>query len=83
VTPPPVARETTLALPRRGEMALNRARQLAAGGHLREALGTLDGVRTTDPQRADADRLRADIQRQMLALAPPLERVEKSDPSRR
>jgi hypothetical protein len=80
---PPVARETTLALPRRGEMALSRARQLAAGGHLREALGTLDGVRTTDPQRADADRLRADIQRQMLALAPPLERIGQAEPGRR
>ena len=78
---PPVARETTLALPRRGEVALSRARQLAAGGRLREALAALDGVRTTDPQRADADRLRADIQRQMLALAPAP--AEKPDPIRR
>jgi hypothetical protein len=28
----------------------------------------LDSVRPTDPQKADADRLRADIQRQLLAL---------------
>jgi len=81
VPPSAAARDTPLALPRRGEVALSRARQLAAGGHLREALASLDGVRTTDPQRADADRLRADIQRQMLALAPPP--VEKSDPVRR
>jgi hypothetical protein len=30
----------------------------------------LDAVRPTDPQQADADRLRADIQRQLLALTP-------------
>ena len=40
-----------------------------AGGHLRDALTALDAVRPTDPQRADADRLRADIQQQLLALA--------------
>ena len=80
---PPVARETPPALPRRGEVALGRAHQLAANGHLREALGALDGVRPTDPQRADADRLRADIQRQILALTPPAEKIEKRDPGRR
>ena len=58
------------ALPRRGEMALQRARALAAGGHLRDALVTLDAVRPTDPQQLDADRLRADIQRQLLASTP-------------
>ncbi|HEV3141292.1 MAG TPA: hypothetical protein VGY57_12280 [Vicinamibacterales bacterium] len=79
---PPVARETTLAVPRRGEIALSRARQLAGNGRLREALATLDGVRPTDPQRADADRLRADIQRQMLALTPPTA-ADKTDPGRR
>ncbi|OLD13828.1 MAG: hypothetical protein AUJ01_14765 [Acidobacteria bacterium 13_1_40CM_3_65_5] len=66
----PVVREQSLALPRRGEMALARARTLAAGGHLSDALATLDLVRPTDAQRADADRLRADIQRQLLALIP-------------
>ncbi|HYM23279.1 MAG TPA: hypothetical protein VEU08_08725 [Vicinamibacterales bacterium] len=73
--------QTTLALPKRGEVSLARARQLAAGGHLREALAALDGVRPTDPQQGDADRLRADIQRQMLALAPPP--AERTDPGRR
>ena len=66
----PVVREQSLALPRRGEMALARARTLAAGGHLSDALAALDLVRPTDAQRADADRLRADIQRQLLALVP-------------
>jgi cytochrome c-type biogenesis protein CcmH/NrfG len=67
-SPAPVARETTLPLPRRGETALSKARGLAARGHLHEALTALDDVRFTDPQKADADRLRADIQRQLLAV---------------
>ena len=66
----PVARDASLPLPRRGETALLRARTLLAGGHLRDALVTLEGVRPTDPQQPDADRLRADIQRQLLALTP-------------
>jgi tetratricopeptide (TPR) repeat protein len=66
----PVARDAALPLPRRGETALRRARALSAGGHLRDALVALDAVRPTDPQQADADRLRADIQRQLLALTP-------------
>ena len=66
----PGARDTPLPLPRRGETALQRARALTAGGHLRDALAVLDGVRPTDPQQLDADRLRAEIQRQLLALTP-------------
>ena len=34
-----------------------------------EALAALDSVRATDPQRADADDLRSEIQRQLIALA--------------
>jgi tetratricopeptide (TPR) repeat protein len=64
----PVAREAVLPVPRRGETALVRARALAASGHLRDALAALDAVRATDPQKADADRLRADLQRQLLAV---------------
>jgi len=66
----PVARDAALPLPRRGETALLRARALTAGGHLRDALVALDAVRPTDPQQADADRLRAEIQQQLLALTP-------------
>ena len=66
--PAPAAREFAPAVPRRGETALARARTLAAGGHLRDALSVLDLIRPTDAQKADADRLRADIQRQLLAL---------------
>jgi len=65
----PVAREMPLPLPRRGEETLARARALAAAGHLHEALVLLDQVRRTDPQIADADRLRGDIQRQLLTLS--------------
>ena len=60
--------EAALPLPRRGEMALGRARALAASGHLHDALTVLEAVRPTDAQKTDADRLRADIQRQLLGL---------------
>jgi len=66
--PTPAAREIAPPMPRRGEIALTRARTLAAGGHLRDALSMLDLIRPTDAQKADADRLRADIQRQLLGL---------------
>jgi tetratricopeptide (TPR) repeat protein len=58
-----------LPIPLRGETAFARAQTLVAGGHLHDALAALDRVRPTDPQRGDADRLRADIQRQLIGLA--------------
>jgi hypothetical protein len=64
----PAARDLVLPLPRQGEMALARARALAASGHLREALAVLERVRVTDPQKTEADRMRADLQRQLLEL---------------
>jgi hypothetical protein len=64
----PVAREAVLAIPTRGEMALARARRLAGNGELRDALVALDLVRTTDPQRSDADQLRSEIQKQLIRL---------------
>jgi len=60
--------DLSLPLPRRGEIALDRARTLASGGRLHEALAALDDVRATDAQRSEAYRLRGDIQRQLLAL---------------
>jgi len=63
-----VAREPGVAPPRRGELALTRARALAAAGHLRDALTALNLVRPTDPQKADADRLRSELQLQLIAL---------------
>ena len=65
----PAARDATPPLPRRGEMVLVRSRALVASGRLHDALRLLDLVRPTDPQKAEADRLRADLQRQLLALA--------------
>jgi hypothetical protein len=59
---------TPLPLPTRSERGLERGRALAASGRLHDALAALDEVRVTDPQKADADQLRAYIQRQLLAL---------------
>jgi hypothetical protein len=66
----PVLLEATLPLPRRGETAMSRARAFASSGHLHEAIVALDEVRPTDAEYADANRLRAEIQRQLLALTP-------------
>jgi hypothetical protein len=66
--PSPSAAERSLPIPRRAETAISRARALAAGGRLHDALVALDLVRITDPLRAEADRLRADIQQQLLAV---------------
>ena len=59
-----------LPIPRRAQGALARARGLVSGGKLRDALPLLESIRATDPERPEADRLRADIQRQLIALGP-------------
>ena len=64
----PRAAGLTPPIPRRGEVALAQARALAASGRLHDAIAALDGVRPTDPQNAEADQLRADLQRQLIAL---------------
>lgn len=66
----PVRRDLLLPVPRRADAALARARALVSGGKLHDALPLLESIRPTDPERADADRMRADVQRQLLALAP-------------
>ena len=71
--PPPaatVAKELPLAVPLQGETTLVRAKNLAAGGHLYDALAALESIRSTDTQKDEAERLRGDIQRQLLAVAP-------------
>jgi hypothetical protein len=68
-TAAPISGEPNLPLPRRSEAALSRAEGLAAAGHLRDALASLDLVRPTDPEKPAADRLRSDIQRELRALA--------------
>jgi hypothetical protein len=67
--PVPATFESRLPIPLRGETALGRARSLAASGRLHDALAALEAVKPTDPQRAEADSLRAAIQRQLLSLA--------------
>ncbi|MBY0495133.1 MAG: hypothetical protein K2Y23_13060 [Cyanobacteria bacterium] len=64
VTPP-----TPLPLPSPTEAYVTQARALFAGGKLRDALRALDRVPAGDALRPDADRLRADIQRELLAVA--------------
>jgi tetratricopeptide (TPR) repeat protein len=65
---PPLA-DAPLPLPRRGAIAIDRARRLMAGGRLRDALTMLEQVRATDPEKPDADQLRAEIQKQLIGLA--------------
>jgi tetratricopeptide (TPR) repeat protein len=57
-----------LLVPRSSEMALDRARALFASGRLYDALRAVDLVRPTDPLRGDADKLKAAIQRELLAF---------------
>jgi hypothetical protein len=85
-TAPPV-REDALALPTNGEMAVATARSLVSRGDLHAALSALERVRPTDQQRAEADRLRADVQRQLLrsasdGLAGPAARESSPEPRR-
>lgn len=64
--PVPVAPEPLPVL-RPSDVLLARARMLSADGHLRDALRLLDRIDLADPARADSDRLKADIQRMLLA----------------
>lgn len=63
---PPAAPEA-LPVVRGAETALARARSLYAGGHLRDALKAVERIDAGDALRPDADRLRGEIQRDLLA----------------
>lgn len=65
--PPAQAAAAPLPTVRTADIVLDRARGLYAGGHLHDALRLLDRIGVGDPLRADSDRLRADIQRDLLA----------------
>ncbi|HEX6163929.1 MAG TPA: hypothetical protein VFZ31_11215, partial [Vicinamibacterales bacterium] len=67
--PAPVTPPAPLPLPSPTEAYLTQARSLFASGKLRDALRALDRVPAADALRPDADRLRADIQRELLAVA--------------
>lgn len=58
-----------LPVPSPTEAYLGQARSLFAGGKLRDALRALDRVPVGDALRPEAERLRADIQRELLAVA--------------
>ncbi len=58
-----------LPVPSPMEAYVAQARSLFAGGKLRDALRSLDRVPVGDALRPDAERLRADIQRELLAVA--------------
>lgn len=77
VTPVPVVGPAPVAVtvPTGGEVALIRARALYARGRLADALAALDRVGPEQNARPDADRLRVEIQRVLLAAA--------DDPARR
>lgn len=59
-----------LPIVRTSDMLLDRARSLYVGGHLRDALRLLERIDVADPARPDSDRLRAEIQHDLLASAP-------------
>lgn len=63
--PPPAP----LPWPSPTENFLVQARALFAGGKLRDALRTLDRIPVGDALRPEAEQLRADIQRELLAVA--------------
>jgi hypothetical protein len=56
-------------LPVAAERYLLRGRERFAAGRLREALLDLDRIPLGDPLRSEADRLRGQIQRELLAIA--------------
>jgi hypothetical protein len=67
VVPPAPPSIEPLPLVRPGAIALARATRLFETGRPADALRTLALVRASDPLRPEADRLRAEIQRQLLA----------------
>jgi tetratricopeptide (TPR) repeat protein len=66
VAPPAAQADEPLPVPAASEIWLSRARTLYEDGRLRDALGALDAIGHSDPRRADADELRAAIQRKLL-----------------
>jgi thioredoxin-like negative regulator of GroEL len=71
--PPPLPAsmlgEVSLPVPRLSASMLRQARALYARGHLHEALQAIAAVRENDPLRPEADRLRAEVQRALLAAS--------------
>jgi hypothetical protein len=68
--PVAVVEPGALPLPSASELVIAQARALVARGHLHEALRAIDDVTIGDARRAEADRLRAEIQAALLASTP-------------
>ncbi len=66
----PLATAQLPPVPRRAEAAMVRARALVSSGRLRDAIDQLATIPATAPERAEADRLRGEIQRQLIAIGP-------------
>ena len=64
-----VSPEAPLPVPAAAAASLARARAWAASGRLRDALSALEAIRAGDALRPQADELRAQIQRQLLAAS--------------
>lgn len=64
-----VAPPAEVPVPSPTEAYVGRARALFASGKLRDALRALDRVPVGDALRPEAERIRADIQRELLAVA--------------
>ena len=67
-------------VPRSAETAIERAQALYASGRLYDALRAGELVRATDALRGDADKLKAVIQRELLAHQPSPRSVETAQP---
>ena len=63
------ARVEPLPIVRASEARMARARDLYTSGRLRDALRLLDEIDIADPLRPEADQLKADVQRRLLATA--------------
>lgn len=66
-----VAPAEPLPIVRPSELRIARARELFTAGRPHDALRVLAEIDAADPLRADADRVRADVQRELLASMPP------------
>ena len=71
--PAPVAalNAEPLPVPLASDVALARARLAFSNGHARDALRLLASISLADPNRTEADRLLADVQRILLASTDP------------
>ncbi len=65
-TAPVVIVRARILIPAISELDVQRARRLVEDGRLRDALALLEGITPIDPVAAEAGRLRAQIQRELL-----------------